>query len=215
MPRKAGGLQSNSSGGRLVFYGRVRDQEGAGVPGALVIVFSDSGEGERPLGHGYSDRDGWYAVQLPRPGESGSGRYMVRAVAGACPPGDLAEGGYSWQGQAGLPDAGKILVECRVINYSQLGFNAEDGQREVSLEAVPETVCVDCAENKAFELKLISISGRGYISCGPESGEGSFTLTVCRFRDLPGRDLLRLRISPDEPSAALNLDTGGLPAGLY
>jgi len=208
MSREAG------EGGRLVLYGRVRDAGGAGVPGALVVVFAPAGEEERPLGHGYCDRDGWYAVGVPRPAAGCRHRYIIRTAGGIGPAEEYPGAGMSWRGEAGWPRRRAIQIESRVINHSLLGFTARDGVRVVSLEAIPETVCVDCEENGGFNLRLVSVSGRGYIKCGDERGEGSFCLTVCRFRDTAGEDLLRFKICPDDPLTGLGLDTGGLPAGL-
>lgn len=196
-------------GGGLVFYGRVRDQAGSGVPGALVVVFSAGGEDERPVAHGYCDRGGWYAVGVPGAGEAARGKYTVRAAGGTLPEAHPGRG-FSWRAD---PGRRRAQVECRVINHSILSFTASDGRREVDLEAIPETVCLDCAENDSFNIKMISISGRGYVSSGDERGEGLFTLTVCRFRDVPGGDLLRFTVTPDFPGGPA-FDTGGLTAGL-
>lgn len=213
MSGEIGEVRVRNSEGRLVFYGRVRDREGAGVPGALVMVFSAAGEGEKPLGHGYCDGDGWYAVELPRPGENGPGKYLIRATAGPGPAETFS--GFSWRGRAGRPGRRELSVECRVINHSLLNFTARDAAREVSLETIPETLNVHCGESDLFNARMISMSGRGYIRSGGEKGEGSFSLTVCRFKDVPGGELLRFKIIPDFPApAGLGFDTGGLYAGL-
>lgn len=199
----------------MVFYGRVRNQDGAGVPGALVMVFSVSGEEEKPLGHGYCDHDGWYALDLPRPEGTGPDKYTVRAAAGIGRAGDLPDSGLSWRGRAGWTGRRAVQVECRVINHSLLWFSAGDGGRNVSLEAVPETLSVQCVENGIYNMKMVSIIGRGYIQSGQERGEGAFSLTVGRFKDVPGDELLRFKITPDAPGASgLAFDTGGLRAGL-
>lgn len=202
--------QAANPEGRLILHGRVRDASGCGVPGAAVIVFLAGGEREKPVGQGYCDRDGWYTFDLPAAPPDGGSVYRVLASKGAGRAGEHVSG-LSWQGEAGRLERKKISIECRVINYSLLSLSSSDGRRKVSLEAIPETVMVNCAEDEVFNNRTVVLYGRGYVRCGQEGGEGTFSLTVCGFKDVNGGELLRLTVNPRNPGdTGLRYDTGGL-----
>lgn len=201
-------------GGKRILYGRVRNQEGAGVPGALVMIFHSDGEGESLLGHGYCDREGWYVVELDGFALKNAGRYIIRASA-SNESNIQRDSGISWMGWTTRFTRQKYFVESRVINYSLLSFTASDGKRMVVLEVIPETINLHCVENHFSKSRTITITGRGHIHSDRERGEGTFLLTVTRFHDQAAGELLRFVVSPDILSAdGLEFDTGGMYAGL-
>ncbi|MFZ5595891.1 MAG: hypothetical protein ACOY31_02615 [Bacillota bacterium] len=200
--------------GAYHFWGRVRDQRGNSVEGALVVLSLMAGEREICLGHTYSGRQGFYHLTM-NPGDFQPGNGLVRiSAAMGTPP----AAGTDMHGKTGFhpaPHSTGPLVECQVENYHRFkAVISGDGGRKICIEAVPETVKAYFFTERLSGVRIISVRGRGYLKSGGERDGGQFSLTFCTIGEGPAeQNLMRIRTVPaDRNRKMLFYDSGAVLA---
>lgn len=213
---KAKKTEEGLEGKVINFWGRVRDPRGNSVEGALVMITASPGGKEVCLGHAYSGAQGFYIICVnleDRDVTDGTFRIMAsmsaQSVAGAT-EGDALYRIY--------PQSGKKspAIECQVINYHLLKAIAAR-PRQISVEAVPETVKVSFFMEGLSGVKVCHIRGRGYIKSVSDQGEGLFSITVCVIGEgLNEQEMVRMKTVPEErEKKSLFFDSGSIIADLF
>lgn len=183
----------------LNFWGRVTDSRGNNLAGALVILTAPSSGGEEKcLGHTYSNRQGLYMIGIsPESLKNMEGSLRIMASSGhASVEEEGADRQHLFFAAAGQ---GRPALECQVINYQRLKLVICRHGRQLTVEAVPETVRVSFLGDKSTGARVFGLRGRGYISCGDDHGDGFFSLAVCVLGEgLQEQEIIRIKTVPDD-----------------